>query len=168
MSKSVVFMGVAGCGKSTIAGKVAQALSVHLIEGDDHHSASNREKMSQGVPLTDEDRDAWLGSLGDILSSSPQGVFLTCSALKRKYRDSLRSASPGLGFVFLEISQEAAQQRVAARSSHFFTASLVQSQFDALEPPLHEPDVLRADATLALDELAEQILAWLQTFSYKR
>jgi len=156
-------MGVAGCGKSTIASKVAQALGMDLIEGDDHHSANNREKMSQGIPLTDEDRDDWLGSLGEILRSSPRGVFLTCSALKRKYRDRLRSASPRLQFVFLEISQEAAQQRVATRSSHFFTGSLVKSQFDALEPPLDEAHVLRADATLALDDLAFKIEDWLRS-----
>lgn len=163
MSKSVVFMGVAGCGKSTIANSVARALSVHLIEGDDHHSVSNREKMGQGIPLNDEDRDDWLGSLSELLSSSTADVFLTCSALKRKYRDRLRKTSPNLKFVYLEITQAAAQQRVAARSSHFFTASLVKSQFEALEPPTDEIGVLRVDATLELNELTSRIVSWLET-----
>lgn len=136
-------MGVAGCGKSTLAAAVARDEGLPLIEGDEFHSAANRAKMSQGIALDDEDREDWLGSLGEQLQASPQGVALTCSSLKRKYRDRLRQASPGLRFVFLDLSREAALARVAARASHFFSASLVDSQFAALESPVAEPGVLR-------------------------
>ena len=163
MSKSVVFMGVAGCGKSSLAAAVALAAGLPLVEGDDHHSDANRAKMSQGIALNDEDRDGWLCSLGAQLQAAPSGMALTCSALKRKYRDRLRQASPGLRFVFLDLTREAAQARVAARTSHFFSASLVESQFAALEPPLDEPGVLRVDATAALDQLQSQVVTWLRS-----
>ena len=87
---------------------------------------------------------------------------LTCSALKRSYRDQLRAASPGLRFAFLDITRAAAAQRVAARSSHFFSASLVDSQFATLESPLGEPGVLRLDAELPLGTLQRQVQQWLQ------
>lgn len=161
MNNSVVFMGVAGCGKSTVAAAVASAVGLPLVEGDDFHSASNLDKMRRGIALTDDDRDDWLGTLSESLRSSSGGIFLTCSALKRKYRDRLRQAAPGLRFVFLELSPEAAQARVAARASHFFSADLVASQFAALESPVGEPKVLRVDATVALDTLKSQIAEWL-------
>lgn len=155
-------MGVAGCGKSSLAQTVALAVGLPLVEGDDHHSDANRAKMSQGIALTDDDREGWLLSLGAQLQAAPGGIALTCSALKRKYRDRLRQASPGLRFVFLDLTREAAQARVAARTSHFFSANLVESQFAALEPPLDEPRVLRVDATAALDQLQAQVVAWLR------
>ena len=89
-------MGVAGCGKSSVATLVAQATGLRLIEGDDHHSTCAREKMRQGIALTDADRDGWLTTLGTLLRAHPEGVVLTCSALKRAYRERLRSAVPGL------------------------------------------------------------------------
>jgi len=87
---------------------------------------------------------------------------LTCSALKRSYRDQLRAAAPGLRFVFLEITREAARERVSSRDSHFFSASLVDSQFATLEPPLGEPGVLRVDALAPIATLQAQVAAWLQ------
>jgi gluconokinase len=159
---SIVIMGVAGCGKSSLAAKVAQASGKPLVEGDDHHSAASREKMRQGVALTDLDRDGWLTTLGQLLQSQPKGVVLTCSALKRAYRAQLRLASPGLRFAFLDISREAAQTRVSARAaSHFFSSSLVDSQFTTLENPCGELGVLRLDALLPLNELQDQVIAWM-------
>ena len=154
-------MGVAGCGKSSLAAAVALVEGLALVEGDDYHSAASRAKMSQGIALTDDDRDDWLGILGEHLQAAPQGIALTCSALKRKYRDRLRRAAPGLHFVFLDLTRQAAQARVAARTSHFFSTSLVESQFEALEPPVDEPNVLRVDATASLDQLQLQVCAWL-------
>jgi gluconokinase len=159
---SIVIMGVAGCGKSSLAAKVAQASGKPLVEGDDHHSAASREKMRQGVALTDVDRDGWLTTLGQLLQSQPQGVVLTCSALKRAYRAQLRLASPGLRFAFLDISREAAQARVSARAAtHFFSSSLVDSQFATLEDPAGELGVLRLNALLPLNELQAQVTAWI-------
>jgi gluconokinase len=161
MAASVVFMGVAGCGKSSLAAAVAQAMGLPLVEGDDFHSAANRHKMAQGTALTDQDREGWLGVLETQLHAAPDGIALTCSALKRRYRDQLRHAAPGLRFVFLDLSREAAQARVAARPGHFFGPALVDSQFETLEPPTGEPGVLRVDACGPLDQLCEQVVVWL-------
>jgi gluconokinase len=158
---AVVVMGVAGCGKSSVAVAVATALQWPLIEGDDFHSDANREKMRSGVPLSDDDRHGWLIVLGEQLKCHPAGAVLTCSALKRRYRDLLREASPGLRFAWLELSQASALARVAQRASHFFPSSVVASQFEALEPPTGEPGVLPLDALLPLDELSRQVLAWM-------
>ena len=156
-------MGVAGCGKSTVGAAVAAAEGLPLVEGDDFHSLASRAKMAAGTPLTDADRAQWLVTLGDQLAQHPDGVVLTCSALKRAYRDQLRLAAPGLRFVFLEIGRDDAQRRVATRGSHFFNADLVASQFATLESPVGEPGVLRVDALEPLDSLQRRVSAWLRT-----
>lgn len=164
MQVSVVVMGVAGCGKSTVGAALARALALPLIEGDDFHSTDSRHKMNRGIALTDADRDGWLATLSAELRRRPQGAVLTCSALKRGYRDRLRDASPGLCFVFLDIARDDAVRRVAARAgAHFFSASLVDSQFATLESPVGEPGVLRLDAAEPADTLRDQASAWLQT-----
>lgn len=162
MNPRFVFMGVAGCGKSTAGAAVAADLGLPLVEGDDFHSAASRDKMARGIPLTDADRAQWLVVLGQQLAAHAQGVVLTCSALKRAYRDQLRQAAPGLRFVFLDIPREAAQQRVSSRGAHFFSATLVDSQFATLESPVGEAGVLRVDALAPLDSLVAQVRAWLQ------
>ena len=162
MTESIVIMGVAGCGKSSLGAVVAQATGLALIEGDDYHSAASRAKMSRGIALTDADREGWLGSLSKQLQDHPEGLVLTCSALKSAYRERLRQAAPGLRFVFLDISREQAQARVAARApQHFFSSSLVDSQFATLEPPTGEPGVLRVDALAPLSQLQAQVTDWL-------
>ena len=158
----LVVMGVAGCGKSSLGSALARAESLPLIEGDDHHSPASREKMRQGIALTDADRDGWLGTLGELLQAQPHGVVLTCSALKKAYRDRLRSACPGLRFVFLDIDRDSAGQRVAARAgTHFFSSALVDSQFATLQSPVGEPGVLRLDAMTDLATLQQKASAWI-------
>jgi gluconokinase len=155
---SVVVMGVAGCGKSSVAQRVAQHMGMPLVEGDDFHSTANRSKMQQGIALTDGDRDGWLAALCAQLEAHPQGAVLTCSALKRSYRDRLRVAAPGLLFAFLEISRAEAQARVTARAAeHFFSTTLVDNQFATLEVPTGEAGVLTLDATESLDALQQTI-----------
>jgi gluconokinase len=156
-------MGVAGCGKSSIAQQVATALGWRLIEGDEFHSDANRERMRRGIALTDQDRAAWLATLADELRSAPRPVVLTCSALKAAYRAQLRNAAPGLRFAFLQIAPDVALQRVAARASHFFSPGLVSSQFAALEDPSGEPGVLTLDATASLAELCSLLVRWIET-----
>ena len=159
---SMVIMGVAGCGKSSLGFALAQKLQLDVVEGDDHHSPENLMKMQHGTALTDADRAGWLAALGAQLKAHPDGLVLTCSALKRAYRDQLRLAAPGLRFVFLDISREHATARVAARAaSHFFSASLMDSQFSTLEVPTGEPGVLRVDALLPLAQLQLQVCNWL-------
>lgn len=171
MTHSLVIMGVSGCGKSSLGVAVAQALNCPLIEGDDFHSAANIAKMTSGTPLTDADREAWLADLGAQLRrhSNSKGngkvisTVLTCSALKLRYRNQLRAASTGLRFAFLEITPDQALLRVAARAGeHLFPASLVDSQFAALETPHGEDGVLTLDALMALPQLTQRVTDWLQ------
>lgn len=155
-------MGVAGCGKSSLGAAVAEATGLALVEGDDFHSPASRAKMSQGIALTDADRDGWLGVLGEQLRAHPQGLVLTCSALKLVYRERLRQAAPGLRFVFLDISREESQARVSARAQqHFFSTTLVDSQFATLENPTGEAGVLRVDALKSLAALQAEVCQWL-------
>jgi gluconokinase len=164
MNISMVIMGVAGCGKSSLGSLVAQVLHWSLVEGDDFHSPESRQKMSQGIALTDDDRAGWLDRLCDQLRQHPGGIVLTCSALKEAYRDRLRQASPGLRFAFLQISREDAQARVASRGqAHFFSSNLVDSQFATLQVPTGEPGVLTLDAMAPLPQLQAEVTAWLTT-----
>lgn len=158
---SLVVMGVSGCGKSRVGEAIAQRLGLPLVEGDEFHSEANRALMGRGIPLTDAHRADWLHRLGEALSRHPDGAVLTCSALKAAYRDTLRAASPGLRFAWLDLDPKSAQARVAQRPAHFFPAGLVATQFDTLEPPLDEPRVLRIDALRAPDDIADRVLEWV-------
>src|SRR5450830_769472 len=131
----LLVMGVSGCGKSTVAANLADALRGTLIEGDDHHPASNQAKMRAGIALDDADRAPWLDRLGALLADSEGNAVLTCSALKHRYRDRLRAAVPALAIVFIHVGMEEARARVAARTGHLFPASLVENQFKTLESP---------------------------------
>lgn len=162
MKHSVVVMGVAGCGKSSLGAALARAEGVPLIEGDEFHPAANREKMRRGIALTDEDRWGWLDRLAAELRAQPGAAVLTCSALKRVYRNRLRNTVPGLRFVFMEIDPPSARARLAARPSHFFSPSLIDSQFAALESPVGEAGVLRVDALAPLSQLRKDVSAWLR------
>ena len=159
----VVVMGVAGCGKSAVGERLARELALPLIEGDAFHPPANIDKMRRGLPLQDEDRTGWLQALGEQLRAHPQGAVLTCSALKRAYRDWLRRAVPALAFVHLALTREEALARVASRPDHFYPASLVDSQFQTLEDPAGEPRVVRVDAGRALEDVVSQAIAALRS-----
>jgi len=154
-------MGVAGCGKSVVGTQLAAQLGLPLVEGDDFHPPGNIEKMRQGIPLTDVDRAGWLQRLADELRARPDGVVLTCSALKRSYRDTLRGAVPRLLFLHLSLTPHQAVERVASRTDHFYPPSLVASQFEALEDPKGEPLVLQVDATEHVERIVERAMRWL-------
>lgn len=161
---ALVVMGVSGCGKSSVAQLLGQTLGWDVCEGDAYHPASNIRKMQAGIALTDDDRQGWLQDLSQLLGqATPQaGRVLTCSALKRSYRDVLRSAlEPGaVGFVFLDLTFENALARVQTRQGHFFSADLVANQFATLQRPDAEHGVLTVNATLALPVLVQRITAW--------
>ncbi|MBF5006675.1 gluconokinase [Diaphorobacter caeni] len=161
---AIVVMGVSGCGKSSVAEACANALGWRLLEGDAYHPAANIEKMSAGIPLTDDDRAGWLDQLAALLAPQVggQGVVLTCSALRRKYRDRLRVANSRMGFAFLDLSYDDALQRVEQRPGHFFSPALVANQFATLERPADESDVLTLNATLPIAELQTQVVAWAE------
>lgn len=156
----LVVMGVAGCGKSSLGQAVAAHLAWLLIEGDDYHAPESLRKMREGVALTDADREGWLDRLAALLRQQ-RGAVLTCSALKRAYRERLRVAVPGLRFAYLEVDLPTALARVAARPGHIFPPSLVASQFETLEDPSDEPGVLRVDACAPLNELGDRVARWL-------
>jgi len=157
----IVVMGVAGCGKSLVGARLAAQLNLPLVEGDDFHPDGNIEKMRQGIPLTDVDRAEWLQRLADQLRAQPKGAVLTCSALKRSYRNALRGAVPDLRFVHLALTEHQALERVASRTDHFYPPSLVASQFEALEDPASEPGVLVADATAHVDRVVDSAARWV-------
>jgi gluconokinase len=160
--QALVVMGVAGCGKSSIGEATALRLGWRLIEGDDYHSPEAIAKMRSGTPLTDEDRAGWLDRLGALLQAEAGGAVLTCSALRKTYRERLRAAVPALRFAFLDLPQSVAEARVAARPGHLFPASLVASQFATLERPSGEAGVLDLDATRPIAQLVDDIASWLQ------
>ena len=158
-------MGVSGCGKSSLAQAIAQDLDGTMLEGDVFHPAASQEKMARGTPLTDQDRAGWLVTLGaELARCNGESIVLSCSALKKSYRDTLRSYTPKLRFVYLDISPATALARVSSRAvadGHFFPATLVDNQFATLEVPTGEVGVLTVDATAPMSELVAKVRAWL-------
>ena len=132
-----VVMGVCGSGKSLIGEHFARALGLEFIEGDAYHPPENVARMSAGLPLTDEDRQAWLAAIAARLDASRggPGIVVSCSALKRSYRDLLRAGRVDVQFVYLDGTRAVLQQRLAARRGHFMPSSLLDSQLATLEPP---------------------------------
>jgi gluconokinase len=132
-------MGVSGSGKSTIGAQLARALGVEFVEGDDLHPPSNVERMAAGIPLTDDDRQDWLIAIAARLRDAKRagvGLVASCSALKRSYRDLLRSAGdPAVRFVYLKGIKPLLAERMAQRRGHFMPGSLLDSQLAILEEP---------------------------------
>jgi len=155
-------MGVAGSGKSLIGSALAHALGVEFLEGDDFHTAQSIEKMSAGVPLTDDDRAGWLQTLALRLRTADEtgsGVVIACSALKRSYRDILRGGAPDTRFIFLTGPREVIAQRLGNRGGHYMPASLLDSQMDTLEEPSYDENAWVVDVTLPPDEIVNDLVA---------
>jgi gluconokinase len=147
----VVVMGVAGCGKSSVGQNLAAALGLAFIEGDAHHPPANIAKMSSGIPLNDEDRDGWLGTLAGFIAEADRdgrGLVVACSALKRRYRDRLRGGCKRVIFLHLHGDKALIVSRMGARSAHFMPTALVDSQFADLETPGADEAVLSYEVTL--------------------
>ncbi|WDZ79355.1 gluconokinase (plasmid) [Ensifer adhaerens] len=151
----VVVMGVSGCGKSAIGERLASYLGARFIEGDSLHSVANVEKMRSGIPLTDADRWPWLDEVGSRLASSTATV-VSCSALKRTYRQRLREVAwQPITFVFLRGSRALLAARLGERKGHYMPLSLLDSQLATLELPSGEADVV----TIEIDQSLERIVA---------
>ncbi len=155
----LVVMGVAGSGKSTVAGLLAGQLGWDLGEGDDMHPDENVQKMADGVALTDEDRWPWLETIASwITEHTMAGIpgIITCSALRRSYRVVLR----GRNVVFVFLSGDGARigRRMAARTGHFMPSSLLESQLDTLEPPTAEENFLLVDISLKPAQIAAEVI----------
>jgi len=156
-ASAIIVMGVSGAGKSSVGERLAQAIGCDFAEGDRLHPASNVEKMAKGVPLTDEDRWPWLDLVGQELAgavSQGRSLVLSCSALKRVYRDRLRQAAGGkLKFVFLKGTPELLEVRMGERTGHFMPLSLLHTQLATLETPEGEEGVVTVDIDTTLDDI---------------
>lgn len=164
---NVVFMGVAGSGKSTVAMHYAKGRGFAFVEADDFHPPANVAKMKSGQPLTDEDRVGWLSAMAQrIAEGKARGevMVITCSALKRAYRDALRKGDPDLFFVLLDGPESLLAQRLAARTDHFMPPSLLASQLAILERPA--PPSEKA-VTLPITLLPAQLADILKLFFEK-
>lgn len=156
----LVVMGVAGCGKSTVAQQLRQELGWSLTEGDDLHPAANIAKMSAGVPLNDEDRWPWLDAIADWTTTEDEAghdTLVTCSALRRVYRDRLRAAPGRTVFVHLVGPEALLAERLAARPGHFMPPSLLPSQLATLEPLEADEEGIVLDITTPVPALVEQV-----------
>jgi gluconokinase len=155
----VVVMGVTGSGKSTVGVALAERMGVPFADADDFHSAANVAKMRAGTPLDDNDRQPWLRAISEWLAAHREGgAVVTCSALKRAYRDILRGAAPEVTFLHLDGDMETVRRRVADRPGHFMPESLVQSQFDALEPLRDDERGVVIDFGLPVDAIVARFL----------
>jgi len=141
---------------------LARALNIEFVEGDTYHSSANIEKMSAGIPLTDHDREGWLHAIGERINRANQdgdGVVVSCSALKRSYRDIIRSTGGEVQFIFLRGERALIGERVRGRKGHFMPASLLDSQFSALEEPSSEKDVWVVDINDSPDAIVASLVA---------
>jgi gluconokinase len=152
-------MGVSGSGKSTVGAALAQRLRVPFADADDFHPPANIEKMTAGHPLNDDDRRPWLESIGKWLAEHPGGGVMSCSALKRAYRDQLREHCPDVEFLHLSGTPEVIGRRQASRPGHFMPASLLASQFETLEPLAADENGVAIDVDQNIDSIVDQYVS---------
>ena len=163
--RHLVVMGVSGCGKTSVGRALAQALGSGFIEGDELHPPANVARMAAGTPLTDADRAGWLAEIGRRLGqahAAGTGLVVSCSALKRSYRDGLRAACPGLLFVHLHGSADLLRQRLLKRTGHYMPPSLLDSQLATLEPPAADEAAITFDIAPPTAQVVAAALAQLQ------
>lgn len=161
----LVVMGVSGSGKTTVACLLATALGCPFQEGDDLHPTENIEKMASGTPLTDADRLPWLNSIAtkiDAWRAEGQCGVLTCSALKREYRDIILGGRPDVILVYLRGSYNLIRDRMAARKKHFMPLALLESQFETLQEPEPDSQTIRVNVDKQPDAIVEDILRQLE------
>jgi len=155
-------MGVSGSGKSLIGAAFAGALGVEFIEGDDYHTAANVARMSSGIPLTDDDRAEWLRSLAERIrkaKDSGAGLVVSCSALKRSYRDILRGAAGDLRFIFLQGPGALLAERLVRRRGHYMPPSLLDSQLAILEEPSPDEQTWVCDIGESPEDIVAALMA---------
>ena len=164
MASQIVAMGVSGSGKSTVGAALAQHLRVPFADADDFHPPANIAKMTAGEPLNDDDRYPWLESIGQWLAERcDSGGVMSCSALKRKYRDQLRRHCPNVEFLHLSGTPEVIARRQASRPGHFMPASLLASQFETLEPLGDDERGLAIDVDQNIDAIVDTYVSQTAT-----
>lgn len=151
-------MGVSGSGKSTVGRELARQLAVPFADADALHPQANIAKMAAGKPLDDNDRHPWLDAVGEWLADHCDGGVMSCSALKRTYRDQLRQHCPTVEFLHLSGSPELIAARQAARTGHFMPASLLKSQFETLEPLEPDERGITIDVDNSVDTIVREYL----------
>ncbi len=156
-------MGVSGSGKSTVGAALARHLGVPFADADAFHPEVNIAKMAAGVPLTDDDRYPWLAAVGQWLADHEDGGVMSCSALKRAYRDSLRSHCARIEFLHLTGSPELIGRRQAGRPGHFMPSSLIKSQFDSLEPLAPDEHGMALDVGSSVERIVERFVTYLSS-----
>lgn len=157
----LVVMGVSGCGKSTVAAMLADRLGVAFIEGDALHPQANVDKMHRGIPLDDADRWPWLDAIAHAMDGwhkDGEGGVVTCSALRRAYRDRLASGRPELRFVYLKGSKALIARRLAERKGHFMPPDLLDSQFATLEEPGADEPVIEVPIDRSPEQEADTVM----------
>jgi len=158
----IVVMGVSGCGKSTVASMLAQALGLAYLEADELHASDNIARMAAGIPLTDADRQGWLQLLSERIGQARargQGLVVACSALKRAYRDILRQGASDLLLVYLHGSARLLAERMQQRQGHYMPPSLLGSQLAALEPPQPDESSVTVDVAQSPEAMLQAVLA---------
>jgi gluconokinase len=166
MTRAVVIMGVSGCGKSTLGRALADALGWRFVEGDTLHPTANIAKMAAGIALEDEDRRPFLERVARVIAEEPQsGVVVSCSALKRSYRDFIRAHSAPVTFVLPVLDRDRLFERLARRHNHFMPAALLESQLLALERPEPDEHPILVDGAATTDAQVAQALAQLRSTS---
>jgi len=161
----VVVMGVSGCGKSTIAARLAERLGWQFAEADLFHPPVNIDKMRGGVPLSDDDRWPWLQSIAawiDAARRARRPSVITCSALKRKYRELIAGGRDDVALVYLKGDYALIERRLAARAHAYMPASLLRSQFEALEEPGADENPIVVSIEPPPGEIVEAIVAALR------
>ena len=160
MGSPIVVMGVSGSGKSTVGAALAQRVRVPFADADDFHPPANIDKMTAGQALNDDDRYPWLEAIGEWLAAHcPDGGVMSCSALRRKYRDQLRRHCPETIFLHLAGTPEVIGRRQASRPGHFMPASLLASQFETLEPLEPDERGVVIDVDQDIDAIVESYLS---------
>ncbi|ALL64083.1 gluconate kinase, SKI family [Paraburkholderia caribensis MBA4] len=160
----LIAMGVSGAGKTRIGELLAERLKCSFTDGDAFHSAANKEKMHNGIPLTDDDRWPWLRTIRVAIEekqAAHEDAVFTCSSLKRSYRDILRAGDKDVCFVYLKGSREVLQERLQTRTGHFFDPSLLQSQLDTLEEP-GDDEAITVSIELTPEQIVEETLSQLR------
>jgi carbohydrate kinase (thermoresistant glucokinase family) len=158
---AIVVMGVSGAGKTTVAQALATRLKWPFVDGDSLHPKANIEKMKSGQPLDDADRVPWLAAIGawlDARAKADEPCVVSCSALKRAYRQTLHGGRPQVEIVYLHGSQALIAQRLATRKGHFMPASLLASQFRDLEPPTPDEGALTVEIDQSVEAIVDEII----------